>query len=657
MTMKIYIKPLFIVALLLSALVSCSDDFLKEKKDYSGYNEQVYKDSLFAKSYVDYVYYLFLPPANSSSFIWNFGPGATGGGDTYSKNTDEFGGSTTYNQPAQSVWNSGCPEYFGGTMTSSISYNAWTRIREINLFFENIDNYGLPLTLRRQLKGQLYFWRAWQYFDLVRMYGGVPLILHSQDPITGSDPEATHTPRSNTSECITQICADLDSAKAMLPGKWPTAQWSRITKGAAAAFKGRVLLTYASPQFNRNDDVTRWQNAYDANLEAKQILEANGAALYTTGGTANGKAWGNMWFTKNPNPEAVIAYDFNNLTTGFSQKNNGWEKACRSKTLGGSGAIAPTLESMNAFPMADGKNIDETGGTYTYSQQMFYKNRDPRFYKTFVYNGAAWPYSENASFKQWTYRWYSASSKTAADKTTETLGANASGIYVCKGTDPGVTATNLSNGYSSTCFMEMRFAEVLLNLAECAVGINKTGVTEEGYTVLKAIRDRAGIAAGTNGLYGLKSGMTRDQLFAAILRERQIEFAFEGKRFWDLRRWMLFDESADGDNTNARLGIPVLNGTRRHGLIIEVKKSAYTGSNDPYLSTRDAANIDDLYTNNFEVKVKDDVDPTTGNFVFTWYKSYYFFGISQATLNVAPYLKQTIGWNGPNGAGDFDPLQ
>lgn len=656
--MKKYFKYLSLSVLLLpSIMVSCSDNFLEEKKDYAGFNEQVYQDSAFAQAYVDYVYNLFLPPANSSAMLWNMGPGKTSGDDTYTKATDEFSGQSSFNQPVQLTYTAGAPEYFGGALTSSTTNVSWTRIRQINLFLDNIDNYGLPLYTRNKFKGQLYFWRAWEYFSLVKLYGGVPLILHAQNPITGGDVSDLQTPRSKTSDCIKQIKADLDSAINMLPGKWANAQWGRIHKGAAAAFKGRVLLTYASPQFNRNDEVSRWQEAYDANLAAKTILDANGFGLYTTGGAA---AWGNMWFSELNNPEAVITFGFNALTTGSTQKNNGWEYNCRSKTIGGGGSIAPTKEILDAFPMADGKDISSS--SYTYDPNKFYKNRDPRFYKTFVYNGAAWSYSDNTSFKQWTYNYYSASNKTTADKTTETLGTNTTGIYVCKSTNPAATRTNIVNKYSGTDCMEMRYAEVLLNLAESAVGIDKRAKTDESFDGLIKVRQRAGIPAGTDGYYGLKADMSRDELFAAIIKERQVEFAFEGKRFWDLRRWMLFDETATGDNTNARLGIPVLNGTRRHGLWIEVKKTAWTKATDPLLTTtsgylvdRETANIDVLYDTYFTVTTKE-VESTT-SFTFTWYPNYYFFGINATTLNAAPYLQQTSGWNGPNGAGDFDPLQ
>ena len=85
--------------------------------------------------------------------------------------------------------------------------------------------------------------------------------------------------RSSTADCIDFICEDLDKAIAMLPGKWDNSNWGRITSGAAAALKGRLLLAYASPLFNRNDDQVRWQAAYDANKAAYDLLIQNGFGL------------------------------------------------------------------------------------------------------------------------------------------------------------------------------------------------------------------------------------------------------------------------------------------------------------------------------------------------------------------------------------------
>jgi starch-binding outer membrane protein, SusD/RagB family len=114
----------------------------------------------------------------------------------------------------------------------------------------------------------------------------------------------------------------------MLPGRWTnTSDWGRITSGAAAALKGRVLLTWASPIFNRNDDRARWERAYNANKAAKELLETNGFGLYKVGNLANGEAWEKMWFVQSNNPEAVIVYNFNDVSSDQTQRNNGWEAA------------------------------------------------------------------------------------------------------------------------------------------------------------------------------------------------------------------------------------------------------------------------------------------------------------------------------------------
>lgn len=655
---------------------SCSDDFLAEKKDYAGVNEEVFQEPLMAQAYVDYVYGLFLPADNNSAMTWDIAVG----GDALTRTSDELPGETNWNKvwPIISANQAHCLQYLGARVSTSVANNTWTRIRQINIFLNEVDKHGMPEDVRNNLKGQLYFWRAWQYFDMVKYYGGVPLVLTAQNPILDENSDV-QTPRSSTSECIEQIVADLDKAKLLLPGKWTnSADWGRITSGAAAAFKGRILLTWASPIFNPSDDTQRWQRAYDANTEAKKILEDNGFGLYATGGVADGKAWGAMWASEVNNPEAVIVYGFNNSSATNVQRNNGWERANRSKQLGGSGAVSPTRQIVDAFPMKDGQSITNSSSTYPYSMAKFFKNRDPRFYKTFVYNGALWSYAENTTFKQWTYAWTRTGTAGAIPNSfTETAGANSTGIYLNKATMSN--AASLDNfQYSGTDYMEMRFAEVVLNLAESAIGVNKLA---EGKALIQSIRQRAGILIG-DGNYGLANVSSRDQHFAAALNERKIEFAYENKRFHDLRRWMLFDNSA---GTTARLGVTPINGARRTGYFIVAKNTAgtkYVGTPDPFLPNaagvapiinRDPvfpytipstgknpgtviANYDTymdyLYDNYFEITERDNADPTTAGWKFTWYKEYYSFGIWQSLHDTAPYLKQTKGWG-----GDFDPLQ
>jgi hypothetical protein len=179
--------------------------------------------------------------------------------------------------------------------------------------------------------------------------------------------------------------------------------------------------------------------------------------------------------------------------------------------------------------------------------------------------------------------------------------------------------------------MEIRYAEVLLNLAEAACGINKL---DEAYAELIEIRKRAGIDAGGDALYGLKAGMSRDEMFAAVLYERQIELAFEGKRYWDMRRWKLFES--------------VVNGKKRTGTTYTFKSSGSIANHAAFLAQRDGLSRDDAYINNFTIATK-----TMDSYNANWKSEYYFFPLPQSAINNNPSLEQTMGWNN----GTFDPLQ
>ena len=173
----------------------------------------------------------------------------------------------------------------------------------------------------------------------------------------------------------------------------------------------------------------------------------------------------------------------------------------------------------------------------------------------------------------------------------------------------------------------------------------------------------------------------------AILYERQIELAYEGKRFDDMRRWLLWDDSF---GTCTRLGVEPISGnqTRRHGIILAVKPELYTNSKagkdcDPfnpeaseYLGTSDRtkisldpdasdsdwenqiATLDNFYENNLNRVVNDQLDGTsTPTFYITHLNKYYFLGIKQNVLQNSIKLQQNIGWTDYYGSGGtFNPI-
>ncbi|MDT0677579.1 RagB/SusD family nutrient uptake outer membrane protein [Autumnicola musiva] len=634
---------------------SCSDDFLEEKQDWTGVNEQVFQDELRATAYIDYVYGLFLPAdGNAPQFYWN-----SHNNDLF-QTGDEAYGETRWNQewatisPAEyHAW-----DYIGFPIGTSIRNNPYTRIRQINLFINNVDQYdGIDEEMKNYLKGQMYFWRGYQYYDLASWYGGVPIELEAKNPIVNP---TGGTSRASAEETLGQAMADLDMAKELLPGRWTDpADWGRVTSGTAAALKGRAALLWASPQFNRDDEQSRWQSAYDANLEAKGILEANGFGLFQGD-------WADIWNQDIDNPEAVWVWNFNTSSSDQGQLNSGWEAVTRPSDQGAFPQVQPTKQTVDAFPMKDGSKIGESD-IYEYDLQTFYKNRDPRFYATFVFPGDRFPYEDEPEYRSWNYTWFSEEGLEFPNEDTDDA-ANASGFYVKK-----MTMANASGddnwGRSGNDFMEIRFTEVVLNLAESAIGVN---MLDEGKQGIMTIRERAGIE-NLDGSYGLADVNTRDELFGAVVKERQVELAYERqKRYHTLKRWMLFN---DDFGTASRLGIEPLDGTRRTGFYFIAQNEEgndYVGSEDPFEPNDEgvAPVIDrepeefpngianqqeytEWWRDNFlRVQVRDDLDPTENNWTFTWYNEFYFLGIFQDLIDTNPYLEQTIGWG-----GSFDPLE
>jgi hypothetical protein len=498
-----------------------------------------------------------------------------------------------------------------------VATNNYGKIRTINMFIQGLERSPIPVQPRNQLKGEAFFFRAFRYFDLVRVYGGVPLVLTPQNAVGPEARDAAYLPRNTTTECLNRITADLDSAIAYLPGRWSgNSNWGRITSGAAAAFKARVLITAASPQFNPSDDVARWRKAFDASQQAKTLLSTNNFGLHAS--------FDQLWFQDVGNPEAVLVTGYNTGAAGTQGvKNNQYDNSTRPAYTGtGGGANRPTWDLVKAFPMLDGKKPGEST-KYPYNLQKYYKNRDPRFGKTIAYNGVNWPLNANTNYKIWTY--------LRGTTSVEPSNATPTSFYLRKAIDTRVAA-NVTN-LIGTDWIEIRYAEVLLNLAEAACGVNNL---TEAYTQLKAIRARAGIEAG-DGNYGLQAGMNRTQMFEAILYERQIELAFEGKRFWDLRRWKKFETA--------------LNGKRREGLIITLKA---TGVPPDFATNRDNLDIDLVYDNYFTIttRILDTNTPTTFPKGIEWKPEYYFFALPQQAIDNNPQLIQNNTWGGA-----FDPLQ
>ncbi len=559
---------------LLAMSVSCSD--ILNKKDLSAVtDDQVWGDAKYATAYLNRLYEKNLPK-------WEGEQDRDGDGANsifYSSYSDEAdgGGSVMYGQ----------------LTTASCDYWYYEDIRNINMLFEKLENNeAIDAETSTSLKAQASILRAWRYFCMVRVYGGVPMLLLPQkltDDLLVS--------RNKTSECIDIIIKDLDYAYENLPWSWTGDDLGRATKAAALALKGRVLLYYASPQFNPDNRMDRWEAAYKVNKQAKEELEANGYGLYAS--------YEKIWYDE-MNREVIWGRRYQE--PGATNK---WNAATRplSEAQNYTGANHPTLEMVESYPMVTGVPITESK---EYDPVLYWKNRDPRFNVTIAYNSCTWELSGKAGRKQWTY--------VGAELNNPT----ATGFYCRKAVEPSYTSYYTER--SSTDWIEIRHAEVLLNYAECAAMMGKT---EEAYDVLKAIRARAGILAGDNGMYGLKTGLSSGQMIDAIMLERKLELSFEGKRYWDLRRRRLFEAE--------------LNGKVRHGVLPKLNIPE-----EEFNKIKDTADFD----NNYATYFRDSLVILDKNFAIDFKDNYYFYAIPNKYLETNSKMEQTQGWSG----GTFNPL-
>ncbi|HWJ30216.1 MAG TPA: RagB/SusD family nutrient uptake outer membrane protein, partial [Flavisolibacter sp.] len=232
--------------------------------------------------------------------------------------------------------------YMYGQLTeNSVNYWPYNQIRDINVLLANIDKGTLKESDKKLLKGQAFFFRAWQYFELVKRYGGVPLVLEPQR-VT----DDLFVERATTTATFEQIIKDLDSAIADLPviaASNMAANNGHVHKGTALAIKGRVLLFYASPQFDPAQSASgRWQAAYDANKEAKDYLVSQGFGLYPS--------YGGLWFNE-MNKEVIFVKRYQ-FTTGIASSYHNWSAAVRPLDVsqGATGADRPTWDMVKEYP-------------------------------------------------------------------------------------------------------------------------------------------------------------------------------------------------------------------------------------------------------------------------------------------------------------------
>lgn len=414
----------------------------------------------------------------------------------------------------------------------------YSRIRQTNIFLNQIDDAKFDEAKKNQMKGEAHFLRAYFYQNLMRMYGGVPLITQ----VYGLNDDF-EVKRNSFKETVDFIVADADAAAALLPTTYGAADQGRATKGAALALKSRVLLYAASDLYNVNpsgmpetgytgaqDRTAEWRAAKNA---AKAVMDLGVYSLFRPNPASPEVASTNYQelFLQKESSEAIMSRHFlitkgDGSDPGQHNGPNGYH------TWGGN---TPIQNLVDDYRMLDGSKFDWNNPVEAAAP---YVNRDPRFDASILHDGSKWrqrptdvqaldPYGIIQTFRGLTLPDGSVvGGLDTRDSPIEDWNGGYSGYLMKKFIDPNVNA-QFDNQEIPWIFY--RYAETLLNYAEASIELNELS---DAVSVLNQIRRRAGMPE-------FSAGMGQAALREEYRNERRVEMAFEEQRFFDTRRWMI----------------------------------------------------------------------------------------------------------------------
>lgn len=478
---------------MIAGLTSCSkvDDFLDKAESGGMTLDQVFGDYVLAERYLANVYAK-LPSEYEKK---------------YANASDEA--KSPHGTSAENQINNGAFSPAGNP------YNNWTAtyqaVRSVNIFLANVDKVPVLTVEQRtdkpRMVGEGHFLRAFFYAELFKRWGKVPLVTAALDVN-----ENMKIPRSSVDEVVGMIVQDCNAAIDLLPTTYTANHLGRATKGAAMALKARVLLYAASPLHNPTGNVQKWEAAATA---AKSVMDMGIYQLHN-----NYK----LLFHTRVSSEIIFQHNVN--YTNFTLETF-------IPSLGGQVGVAPLQNLVDAYEMKNGESPFLNGATGInpqinplsgYKAEDPYVNRDPRFYMSILYNGALWKGNQI-----YTYLGAPSDGINGGFNNTQT------GYYLAKTVDETASRTpSVRNG--NNYWIYFRYAEVLLNYAE-ALNESLTTPNAEVYKAVNDIRSRTGV-----NMPALPVGLTKEQMRERIRHERRIELAFEGQRYFDIKRWRIGTE-------------------------------------------------------------------------------------------------------------------
>ena len=422
--------------------------------------------------------------------------------------------------------------------------NCYEGIRAANYFLEKFINYKTLLAVNRDtmsdqsrsylldiqniawLRSENRVLRSYFYFELIKRYGGVPLVTK-----TLAITDNTDLPRASFDEVVNYIVSEIDAVKDSLQTDWKSFDQSRdgrLTKAAALAIKARVLLYAASPLHNPGHDLLKWQKAA---MAAQDIIALNQFSLSSD--------YQSLFVADNTNINSETIWA---IRMG---PNNDLEKMNYPiGTPGGNSGVTPSLNLVEAYEPTG--NVDPADP---------FANRDPRLAFSIATNNSNW---NGRTIEIW------AGGKDASTNTN----ASRTGFYLKKFLSDNLNL--VQNESKLRSWIVFRYAEILLNYAEAmneAYGPdNDNGYGLTATQAINQVRNRP------NVLLAPVTALSQLEMRNKIKLERRVELAFEDHRYWDLLRWMDAEQLLNLPLRGIRVDKTANNDFNYSGFIVENRK-------------------------------------------------------------------------------------
>ena len=521
------------------SITSCNDDFFDAQPDNLLNIKSIFSNRVQTENYWGALY-AEIPDIWSQPY--NF---------YYSAITDEIDASN---------WVDGNLDNFNsGAISSDNVPNPYLlqyrKIRQCGIFINNVDNC-LELKqaengqlLIKQYKAEAKFLRAYYYWAAMKTLGPITILPLNSDEDSGNFQIA----RSSWDECVAFILKEMEEAAVDMPEDYDDTQMGRINKMIVEAVKSEITLFSASPLYNGNAALSNWKNldgkqlinpqfdagkwkvAADQAKAAIEIAERNGKALFVKEGADQ--------FTSGFLSTRDVFWD-GYRTEGIWIRSVSdryqWESSAAPRAIAGTpyNGIGVVQELVDDFRMANGETI---GASNTYNENTYvkdrsayfaagtntmYTNREPRFYAYITFNGSMVPGEPKAGINRVEFYASGNSGKNGAPRDWPKTGYTArKNIHPTFSFYPEVAVARPA--------MLIRLSELYLNYAE-ALNEHQPGHADI-LTYLNAVRTRAGLPK-------IATGLSQEQMREEIRKERRVELCFEGKRFFDVRRWKMVDK-------------------------------------------------------------------------------------------------------------------